>query len=247
MGGRGALWVVDATPPEMRDRRQTDLHAHHAIQVTLGLGGSFRLETPDSHVGGDAVAVAADAGHRFAAEGLIALLLIEPESRFGRAVAARLFGGRALAGVPPALLGNFRARLAAALGETPRNDAALADLGRALIGHMAGDARADVPDLRIRKVIAWADKHLEGPLSLADAALTANLSAGRLRHLFVEQTGLPFKTYVLWLRLKRAVQAFANGQSLTQAAHDAGFSDSAHLSRTFRRMFGIAPASLRIT
>ncbi len=149
--------------------------------------------------------------------------------------------------MPPALLGNFRARLAAALGETPRNDAALADLGRALIGHMAGDARADVPDLRIRKVIAWADKHLEGPLSLADAALTANLSAGRLRHLFVEQTGLPFKTYVLWLRLKRAVQAFANGQSLTQAAHDAGFSDSAHLSRTFRRMFGIAPASLRIT
>jgi len=26
------------------------------------------------------------------------------------------------------------------------------------------------------------------------------------------------------------------------AAHDAGFADSAHLSRMFRRMFGIAPS-----
>jgi AraC-like DNA-binding protein len=34
------------------------------------------------------------------------------------------------------------------------------------------------------------------------------------------------------------------GQSWTAAAHDAGFADSAHLSRTCRRMFGFAPAAL---
>jgi len=34
---------------------------------------------------------------------------------------------------------------------------------------------------------------------------------------------------------------------LTEAAHGAGFSDSSHLSRTFRRMFGIAADSLRVT
>lgn len=32
------------------------------------------------------------------------------------------------------------------------------------------------------------------------------------------------------------------GSSLTEAAHVAGFADSAHLSRTFRSMFGIAPS-----
>lgn len=38
-----------------------------------------------------------------------------------------------------------------------------------------------------------------------------------------------------------------SGSSLTEAAHAAGFADSAHFSRTFRRMFGVAPASLRMT
>ncbi len=243
----GALWLINATSPATQKPRTTDLHAHHAIQVTLSLGGQFQLDTPDSRVEGDAVAVAADTGHTFAAEGLIALLFIEPESRSGRAVAKRLFDGRALAAVPHTMVGDFRGRIAQAIHGAEITRAELADLGRALIDHMAGDTRAEVPDLRIRKVIAWANKQLEDAVSLADAVALTNLSAARLRHLFVEQTGLPFKTYLLWLRLTRAVQCITEGKSLTQAAHEAGFSDSAHLSRTFRRMFGVAPASLRVT
>ena len=38
----------------------------------------------------------------------------------------------------------------------------------------------------------------------------------------------------------------AGGSPLTRAAHEAGFSDSAHLSRTFRRMFGVAPTALKM-
>jgi AraC-like DNA-binding protein len=243
----GALWVINATPETSRATQRTDLHAHHAIQVTLGLGGRFRLDTPELHVGGDAVAVAPDAEHTFEAEGLFAILFIEPESRQGRAIAAQLFRGPALAAVPETMLGDFRARIAAAFTGSGRDDAAFIALGQGLIAHMAGGARGDVPDLRVRKVIAWAGSRLDGPVSLSDAAPAVNLSAGRLRHLFVQQTGLPFKTYILWLRLTRAVERFAAGAPLTQAAHEAGFSDSAHLSRTFRRMFGVTPAALRMT
>jgi hypothetical protein len=28
-----------------------------------------------------------------------------------------------------------------------------------------------------------------------------------MRHLFVEQTGLPFRTYLVWLRLMRGLEA----------------------------------------
>jgi AraC-like DNA-binding protein len=63
----------------------------------------------------------------------------------------------------------------------------------------------------------------------------------------VESTGLPFRTYLLWLRLSKALELFSEGVSLTDAAHGAGFSDSSHLSRTFRRLFGIAADSLRIS
>ncbi|HUL98536.1 MAG TPA: helix-turn-helix domain-containing protein [Mycobacterium sp.] len=49
---------------------------------------------------------------------------------------------------------------------------------------------------------------------------------------------------LLWLRLVDAIGALSGGASLTDAAHRTGFSDSAHLSRTFRRMFGMAPSLL---
>ncbi len=85
--------------------------------------------------------------------------------------------------------------------------------------------------------------NLDGPLSLVAAAASASLSPSRARHLFALDTGLPFKRFVLWQRLERAVELFAAGHSLTAAAHEAGFADSAHLSRTFRKTFGI-PASM---
>jgi AraC-like DNA-binding protein len=35
------------------------------------------------------------------------------------------------------------------------------------------------------------------------------------------------------------------GASWTDAAHEAGFADSSHLTRTHRRMFGIEPTAIR--
>src|SRR5262245_52600486 len=86
----GSLWIVDAGSAKGSESRRTDLHAHHAIQVTLTLDGWFALSTDDAEVGGDAAAVAADAEHAFDAEGLVAHIFIEPESRAGRAAARRL-------------------------------------------------------------------------------------------------------------------------------------------------------------
>jgi AraC-like DNA-binding protein len=240
-----SLWVVDATPVTGNEPRRTDFHAHHAIQVTISLGGSFSLHTKDSSMGSNAVAVAADAFHEFEAEGLIAFLFVEPEGRPGRAISNRLFDHCELASVPLDLLGDFRERAAAAYRAA--DTATLIELGRILAANLAAGIKADAPDLRVRKAIAWAAQQLEGPASLPEAAAAVGLSADRLRHLFVEQTGLPFKTYMLWLRLTRALERFAAGASLTQAAHDSGFADSAHLSRTFRRMFGVAPTALRVT
>ena len=77
----------------------------------------------------------------------------------------------------------------------------------------------------------------------ADVARRVGLSVSRLRHLFTDQVGLPIRTYLLWIRLLRAVEAIAGGRSITDAAHDSGFADSAHLWRTFRRMFGMSPSS----
>ena len=85
---------------------------------------------------------------------------------------------------------------------------------------------------------------ITGSIKLSDVAAVASLSPGRFRHLFVQQTGAAFRPYVLWLRLNVAIESSMAGDSWTDAAHAAGFSDSAHLSRTFKRMFGLNPATL---
>ncbi|WP_235214942.1 helix-turn-helix domain-containing protein [Rhodococcus opacus] len=83
-----------------------------------------------------------------------------------------------------------------------------------------------------------------GPVHTRDVARRVGLSASRLTHLFGAQVGLPLRRYVLWLRLTLAVTEVAAGADLTAAAHGAGFSDSAHLSRTCREIFGLPPSVL---
>lgn len=242
-----SLWVLGTRPGAGRYPK-TDFHAHHAVQVTLALRGSFTLETRDQQVTGGAAAVAPDTEHAFEADGIVAHLFVDPEGRLGRGLQHALFASAGLVALQPSLLAGFPARLLAGFEAPHRTDAALIALGRSLVVQLAGEGERDErPEGRVRKMSAWAAAHLDEPLSLADAAAHVGLSSGRARHLFVESTGLPFRTYLLWLRLTRAIERFSAGASLTEAAHGAGFSDSSHLSRTFRRMFGIAADSLRLT
>jgi len=165
----------------------------------------------------------------------------------------RQLGGNAAAVAPdtehapaPRVAG-LPARLRAGFESPHRSDQSLIDLGRATLAKLApGSERDERPEARVRRMSAWATGRLDTPVSLANAAAHVGLSTGRARHLFVEETGLPFRTYLLWRRLMRAAELFSAGSSLTDAAHGAGFSDSSHLSRTFRRMFGIAADSLRL-
>ncbi|WP_378739870.1 AraC family transcriptional regulator [Nocardia brasiliensis] len=81
-----------------------------------------------------------------------------------------------------------------------------------------------------------------GPIRLRDLAREVHLSESRLTHVFSADLGLPFRAYVRWLRVQRAVELLAAGHSLTEVAHGAGFADSAHLTRVCRRMFGAPPS-----
>ncbi len=220
-------------------------HAHHAIQITFGLAGSFEIGVGDARLGGPVVAIASDASHTFRASGAVAFLFIAPESAAGRAIAAALFAERPWASLRgasvEASLDELRRCFDAGGGEDEVRDA-----GRRILERLPAAAEPPRADARVLAMIDFARRRLEDRVGLAAAAEAVHLSRGRARHLFVEHTGLPFKTYVLWLRLQRAVSLYAAGRPLTEAAHQAGFADSAHLSRTFRRTFGLPAAALSL-
>ncbi len=85
----------------------------------------------------------------------------------------------------------------------------------------------------------------DSDLSLPALASAAGLSPGRLMHAFTESVGIPMRPYLLWLKLQRACALIVAGAPLGDAAHAAGFADAAHMTRTFRRMFGATPSRMR--
>ena len=112
------------------------------------------------------------------------------------------------------------------------------------VAALASQTEPALPDARVARIIAYAVTNPDLSLDQAAAGAGVYLSPDRLRHLFVEQTGLAFKTYMLWQRLTRGLEAYTEGRSRTEAAHHAGFSDSAHFSRVFRRYFGLPATTL---
>lgn len=102
-----------------------------------------------------------------------------------------------------------------------------------------------ISDARIAKLITQFDAcYLEDCIKpeqwrASEVAQSLHLSESRFLHLFKAELGIPWRPYLLWRRLLCACEALAKGNSATEAALIAGFSDSAHLSRTFKAMFGV--------
>ncbi|MEV4158419.1 AraC family transcriptional regulator [Nocardia salmonicida] len=89
----------------------------------------------------------------------------------------------------------------------------------------------------LRRATDW----VGGPPSLGELASDIGISASRLSHIFTAQVGLPYAAWRRWVRLQLGFAVVREGGSLTEAAHRAGFSDSAHLTRTCRDLIGISP------
>ena len=234
----GSLWIG-------RDAGRAQCHAHHAVQIALAMDSGFLMRDGDTgwreHLG---AIVMPHRPHQFDGCGrAVAQIFVEPETAQGRALLER-YGATAIADLTHDTVEALVSPLRTAYSAKADNEALVAMAQRAIAALAGPVPSSSSVDPRINRVIAWVRDRLDSSLSLKDAANVANLSPSRFRHLFVAQTGVSFRAYLLWARVETAVGAAMSGQSWTAAAQEAGFADSAHLSRTCRRMFGIAPATL---
>jgi len=99
-------------------------------------------------------------------------------------------------------------------------------------------------DSRIAHILEHLQSVPGNHMTAHEAAAFINLSADRFMHLFREQVGLSFRRYQLGLRFRAALREMTPEKSLTDVAHNVGFADAAHLTRTARLMLGHAPSSL---
>ncbi len=106
------------------------------------------------------------------------------------------------------------------------------------------DSQPAYVDARINSALAFLRDSPHAYESIEALSARVHLSPSRFAHLFKKVVGVPVRRYVLWLKMRRALDLAIAGDSLTTAALSAGFADSAHLSRSVRAMMGIAPEFL---
>lgn len=216
-------------------------HRHHCVQLVMALHGSLRVRggSEDAWTTCGAVLVRPDAEHEVDAGSTAVLIgFIDAESEIGTALSDRIGGN--LARVPSHEIARWRA----VLGRAPSK----ASAERWLTQYLLRRKRAVRMHPRVRRVLAYLKRPhaLLGDTSLKTLAAVGGLSRSRFMHVFTESVGVPVRPYVLWLRLQRAACDLVNGASVTSAAHAAGFSDAAHLTRTFRRMLGTTPTDIAL-
>jgi AraC-like DNA-binding protein len=78
-------------------------------------------------------------------------------------------------------------------------------------------------------------------VSADDLARAVGLSRFQLYRQFRERYGVPPSAYLRQVRLREARQRLAAGAAIAEAAFATGFADQSHLTRWFRRTYGITP------
>lgn len=219
-------------------------HAHHAIQVFIAVDGKAAIRaTGTSWQEGRGVIVRPDVEHGFNAQGSRgAMMFVDAESSEGLWLRSQLMQDITL--VPDARIDACTDELRAFL-DNPLAAPDAGDLVRLCVRALcAGSPPLRRLDPRVMRVVRAISESDELRLSLEDAAKLVHLSPDRFAHVFRDELGLPFRRYILWRKVTRAMLAIGRERTIADAAHASAFADAAHLTRTFNEMFGIPPSVL---
>jgi len=207
-------------------------HCHAVIALLFGLDGPFRLTSAELSV--DAVFALVPAGvmHTLDFRGRRTLVLyVEPHDPIYPGL--HLFAqGKCHTHV------EFSETLRAGIADWDRTHSEKTLLHAILSNHSAPAAMLDD---RLRSTCehfnrgALLDQDTDGLAGRVD------LSPSRFLHLLKAELGVGTRRLKQHYRFKILVREVARGATLTQAAHSAGFADSAHLSRAFVETFGLPP------
>lgn len=219
-----------------------EFHESPSIKVCVAIGEAFELASSEDRQQYFAAIIPAGVGHAIYGGGEMVMLLIAPEGELG----LKLLGYSQTNDIysldaQHSELENLLKPLALEISEADADGSIVSAVSILEAMRPANELQVDP---RVAQSIAWIRSGRESGFLVKEIAAEVDLSESRFSHLFTEFVRVPVRRYLLWLRLRDVLHMLASAETLTEAAHNAGFADSAHLSRTFRTALGIAPTDL---
>ncbi len=95
----------------------------------------------------------------------------------------------------------------------------------------------------VRRVSEMLDDAIEQKMPLEEVGRAIRLNHRYVISLFKTAVGIPPHRYVMARRVERARRLLNDGEPLHAAAAASGFNDQSHLTRDFKRTFGVTPGA----
>jgi AraC-like DNA-binding protein len=219
--------------------QSTSWHSHYAWKVHVGLDAPVWLEWeagPDpQRVAASAIVVPPGVEHRTGAVGWSSAVFLAPGSW----------------GLPWKATGGPVFMQGAAATRVLEQCHAFDIDARDATSHFAGSLlpatitkRGTSPiDARVEHALRLISHAPE--LTLPEVARRVGLCLDRVSRLTIRDTGITLRQHVLWRRVTRLLSSGQQYPSLAAAALAAGFSDHAHMTRTFRHCLGRVPSDFK--
>ncbi|MFB5649607.1 helix-turn-helix domain-containing protein [Leptospira wolffii] len=240
---KGILYLWNTRVIFATDAMQTDFHEHYAASLAISLEKTICIETEKSKEEYKVALVGPNTYHRTVSPGIkMAVLLIDPEtheygsiSDFGKSGEVRRLDIAPFLPLMEKLWDLYYGNI---------NDSDAWDLQMEMLRCVFPfEKLKKTVDERILKIARKIRTELPDSIRMKEIGKDFSISEDRLIRLFKENLGIPLRRYLLWVRTWEACRLLTEGISLTEAAHAAGFADSAHFTRTFKENFGFVPSS----
>ena len=99
----------------------------------------------------------------------------------------------------------------------------------------------NVEDRRVEHIVEYMREHLATEVSLDTLAALVQCTPFHVIRFFKKNLGMSPHSYFVQLRLEQARTLIDSGHDISDAALLAGFSDQSHLTRAFKKRYGITP------
>ena len=238
-----AVYVWNGSSAVFYSSCLTPFHSHNTMQLVLDTQTNFKFRVKDGPWGTyRSLIIKENVIHQLDTNSSVQLIIyLATESEIARAIKARALLGKDIYSPD---LNIFHVADSNELEQALVNPepAKLRDLIDNVLRNLSREISTGSTDKRIAFIQQAISTLHPGDISIKSLAQKVYLSESRLRSLFRNVTGAPLHRYILWNKIRFATNQIMAGDSVNEAAMEAGFTDSSHFHKMMVKMFGESPS-----